>query len=166
MHIVKPFDLTVLKANISNLLENRELIRKKLKQASIDMEPPAEDTLLLPELDKEFIHKVTTFIKENLEGELTVDAICAEMNMSRTSFYNKMKALTGIPPNEFIRNIRMQEAAILLKTQRYTVAEVSDRMGFADPKYFADAFKKFYGVPPSVYKKNDFTAEDTEEIKG
>lgn len=166
MHIVKPFDLTVLKANISNLLENRELIRKKLKQASIDMEPPAEDTLLLPELDKEFIHKVTTFIKENLEGELTVDAICAEMNMSRTSFYNKMKGLTGIPPNEFIRNIRMQEAAILLKTQRYTVAEVSDRMGFADPKYFADAFKKFYGVPPSVYKKNDFTAEDTEEIKG
>ena len=155
MHIVKPFDLTVLKANISNLLENREFIRKKLKQASMEMEPPAEDILLPSGLDKEFIQKVTTFIKENLEGDLTVDTLCAEMNMSRTSFYNKIKALTGIPPNEFIRNIRMQEAAILLKTQQYTVAEVSDRMGFADPKYFADTFKKFYGVPPSIYKKNE-----------
>ena len=155
MHIVKPFDLTVLKANINNLLENREFIRKKLQQASIKIDPPAEDITLPSELDSEFIHKVTSLVKENLGGEFTVDTLCAEMNMSRTGFYNKIKALTGIPPNEFIRNIRMQEAAILLKSQRYTVAEVSDRMGFADPKYFADAFKKFYGVPPSVYKKNE-----------
>ena len=76
------------------------------------------------------------------------------MNMSRTSFYNKIKALIGIAPAEFIRNIRMQEAALLLKSRRYTVAEVSDKMGFADPKYFTDTFKKFYGVPPSTYMKN------------
>ena len=155
MHIVKPFDLTVLKANINNLLENREFIRKRLKQASLDMEPPAEDIPLPSGLDEDFMRRATTFIKENLGGELTVDTLCASMNMSRTSFYNKMKALTGIAPNEFIRNIRMQEAATLLKSQQYTVAEVSDRMGFADPKYFADTFKKFYGVPPSVYKKNE-----------
>ena len=113
------------------------------------------DIPLPSELDDEFIRRVTFSVKENLGGDFTVDTLCAEMNMSRTGFYNKIKALTGIPPNEFIRNIRMQEAAILLKSQRYTVAEVSDRMGFADPKYFADAFKKFYGVPPSVYKKNE-----------
>lgn len=49
----------------------------------------------------------------------------------------------------------MQEAAALLKSQRYTVAEVADMMEFADPKYFTDTFKKFYGVPPSIYKKNE-----------
>ena len=49
----------------------------------------------------------------------------------------------------------MQEAAALLKSQRYTVAEAADMMGFADPKYFTDTFKKFYGVPPSIYKKNE-----------
>ena len=155
MHIVKPFDLTVLKANISNLLENREFIRKRLKQASMEPDPSAEEIHLPSGLDEKFIQHVTSFIKENLSGDLTVDTLCAEMNMSRTGFYNKMKALTGIPPNEFIRNIRMQEAAALLKSRQYTVAEVSDRMGFADPKYFADTFKKFYGVPPSVYKKNE-----------
>ena len=77
------------------------------------------------------------------------------MHMSRTSFYNKIKALTGIAPADFIRNIRMQEAALLLRSKRYTVAEVADRMGFADPKYFTDTFKKFYGMPPSVYMKQD-----------
>jgi len=106
-------------------------------------------------LDDEFMQRVTALVKEKLGNDLTVDTLCAAVNMSRTSFYNKMKALTGIAPNDFIRNIRMKEAAYLLKTHRYTIAEIADRVGFADPKYFTDAFKKFYGVPPSVYMKQD-----------
>lgn len=155
MYIVKPFDLMVLKANISNILENREIIRKKLQQASINIEAKPEEIDMPTNLDNEFMQKVTTLVKENLGKDLTVDTLCAGMNMSRTSFYNKIKALTGMAPNDFIRNIRMQEAATLLKSQKYTVAEVADMMGFADPKYFTDTFKKFYGVPPSIYKKSE-----------
>lgn len=155
MYITKPFDLMVLRANISNILENREIIRKKLQQASVNIESKTEDIPMPTNLDNEFMQKVTVLVKENLGKDLTVDTLCAGMNMSRTSFYNKIKALTGMAPNDFIRNIRMQEAAALLKSQRYTVAEVADMMGFADPKYFTDTFKKFYGVPPSIYKKNE-----------
>ena len=155
MYITKPFDLMVLRANISNILENREIIRKKLQQASVNIESKTEDIPMPTNLDNEFMQKVTVLVKENLGKDLTVDTLCAGMNMSRTSFYNKIKALTGMVPNDFIRNIRMQEAAALLKSQRYTVAEVADMMGFADPKYFTDTFKKFYGVPPSIYKKNE-----------
>lgn len=155
MYITKPFDLMVLRANISNILENREIIRKKLQQASVNIESKTEDIPMPTNLDNEFMQKVTVLVKENLGKDLTVDTLCAGMNMSRTSFYNKIKALTGMAPNDFIRNIRMQEAATLLKSQRYTVAEVADMMGFADPKYFTDTFKKFYGVPPSIYKKNE-----------
>lgn len=155
MYIVKPFDLMVLKANISNILENREIIRKKLQLASINIEAKPEEIDMPTNLDNEFMQKVTTLVKENLGKDLTVDTLCAGMNMSRTSFYNKIKALTGMAPNDFIRNIRMQEAAVLLKSQKYTVAEVADMMGFADPKYFTDTFKKFYGVPPSIYKKSE-----------
>ena len=155
MYITKPFDLIVLRANISNILENREIIRKKLQQASVNIESKTEDIPMPTNLDNEFMQKVTVLVKENLGKDLTVDTLCAGMNMSRTSFYNKIKALTGMAPNDFIRNIRMQEAAALLKSQRYTVAEVADMMGFADPKYFTDTFKKFYGVPPSIYKKNE-----------
>lgn len=155
MYITKPFDLMVLRANISNILENREIIRKKLQQASVNIESKTEDIPMPTNLDNEFMQKVTVLVKENLGKDLTVDTLCAGMNMSRTSFYNKIKALTGMAPNDFIRNIRMQEAAALLKSQRYTVAEVADMMRFADPKYFTDTFKKFYGVPPSIYKKNE-----------
>lgn len=155
MYIVKPFDLMVLKANISNILENREIIRKKLQQASVSPEAPTEEIAMPTNLDNEFMQKVTALVKENLGKDLTVDTLCAGMNMSRTSFYNKIKALTGMAPNDFIRNIRMQEAATLLRSQKYTVAEVGDMMGFADPKYFTDTFKKFYGVPPSIYKKSE-----------
>lgn len=155
MYITKPFDLMVLRANISNILENREIIRKKLQQASVNIESKTEDIPMPTNLDNEFMQKVTVLVKENLGKDLTVDTLCAGMNMSRTSFYNKIKALTGMAPNDFIRNIRMQEAAALLKSQRYTVAEVADMMGFADPKYFTDTFKKFYGIPPSIYKKNE-----------
>lgn len=155
MYIVKPFDLMVLKANISNILENREIIRKKLQQASVSPEAPTEEIAMPTNLDNEFMQKVTALVKENLGKDLTVDTLCAGMNMSRTSFYNKIKALTGMAPNDFIRNIRMQEAATLLRSQKYTVAEVADMMGFADPKYFTDTFKKFYGVPPSIYKKSE-----------
>ncbi|MGN1217578.1 MAG: response regulator, partial [Phocaeicola sp.] len=167
LYIVKPFDITILKANMSNVLENRDLIRKRIQEllASLPQRSFDEshneissDETDVPEmistLDDEFIRKVTGLIKEGLGKGLNVDTLCAAVNMSRTSFYNKIKALTGEPPAELIRNTRMQEAAILLKTKDYTVSEVSDMLGFADPKYFADTFKKYYGVPPRDYMKS------------
>ena len=68
---------------------------------------------------------------------------------------NKIKALTNYSPSEFIRKVRMNEAAILLKSKKYTVSEVSDMLGFGDPKYFTDSFKKYFDVPPSVYMKQN-----------
>lgn len=155
MYIVKPFDLTVLKANISNVLENREIIRTRFQQAALPAPAEIEEIPPISNLDDEFMHKVTRLVKEKLSAELNVDILCAAMNMSRTSFYNKIKALTGIPPADFIRNIRMQEAALLLKSKKYSVMEVADRVGVADPKYFTDIFKKFYGVTPSAYMKQN-----------
>lgn len=171
LYIVKPFDLTVLKANINNILENRDLIRKKIQKLIISSLPQEdyisdeeilnseeniEDTskILMSQLDEEFIENVTALIKEGLGKGLNVDTLCTAVNMSRTSFYTKIKALTGTSPAEMIREIRMKESAILLRMQKYTVSEVSDMMGFADPKYFTDTFKKYYGVPPSVYMKS------------
>ena len=167
LYIVKPFDMTLLKANISNVLENRDLVRKRLQELIVSLPVRSEDIpendkssededipQMVSSLDEEFIRKVTGLIKDGLGTGLNVDTLCAAVNMSRTSFYNKIKALTGEPPAELIRNIRMKEAAILLKTQKYTVSEVSDKLGFADPKYFADTFKKYYGVPPRDYMKS------------
>ncbi len=155
-YLVKPFDVHILKATIHTLIENRKMIRNRFRSAATALPEEAGTPIELPtSLDDEFIQKVTELVKEGLGKNFNVDTLCASVNMSRTSFYNKIKALTGIAPAEFIRNIRMQEAALMLKSQRYTVAEVSDKMGFADPKYFTDTFKKFYGVPPSIYMKKN-----------
>lgn len=154
-YLVKPFDVHILKATIRTLIANRKMLRNRFKSAVTALPEEAPAVELPTSLDDEFIQKVTELVKEGLGKNFNVDTLCASVNMSRTSFYNKIKALTGIAPAEFIRNIRMQEAALMLKSQRYTVAKVSDKMGFADPKYFTDTFKKFYGVPPSIYMKKN-----------
>ena len=154
-YLVKPFDVHILKATIRTLIANRKMLRNRFKSAVTALPEEAPAVELPTSLDDEFIQKVTELVKEGLGKNFNVDTLCASVNMSRTSFYNKIKALTGIAPAEFIRNIRMQEAALMLKSQRYTVAEVSDKMGFADPKYFTDTFKKFYGVPPSIHMKKN-----------
>ena len=153
LYIVKPFDLIVLRANIINLLENRRLLREKMQKAAVSPDTVETPSEMPSSLDEEFIRKVDSYVLEHLGEGLTVDDVCTHISMSRTSFYNKMKALTGIAPNEYIRNVRMREAARLLRSHHYTVSEVADMTGFADPKYFTDTFKKFYGMTPSEYKK-------------
>lgn len=152
-YILKPFDMDVLKANIANLLANREIIKKRFSQFNFSMEGIPDATEL--NLDQQFLIKVTDTIKENLKKELTVETLSAAFNMSRSSFYNKIRALTNNSPSDFIRKVRMNEACILLKSKRYTVSEVSDQMGYSDPKYFTDIFKKYYGIPPSTYMKQN-----------
>jgi AraC-like DNA-binding protein len=107
------------------------------------------------DLDKEFLVKATDLVKKNLSTEFNVDTLCAKLHMSRSSLYNKIKALTGHSPSDFVRQIRMDEAATLLKSNQYSIAEISDKLGFGDPKYFTDIFKKHYGVTPSAYMKKE-----------
>jgi AraC-like DNA-binding protein len=73
--------------------------------------------------------------------------------MSRTSFYGKLKALTGLYPTAFIRNIRLKRAAELLKEGKHNVSEISDMTGFSDSKYFREVFKKYYKMSPTKYAK-------------
>lgn len=66
--------------------------------------------------------------------------------MSRSSFFNKLKTLTGYAPADYIRSIRLQHAANLLIQERCTIIEVADATGFSDAKYFREVFRKHYGV--------------------
>ena len=153
-YIVKPFDVDILKASIASILANKKIIRQRFAQLNYQTEDLAPEVPGL-DLDREFISKVTETIRKNLSNEFNVDSLCAAFHMSRSSFYNKIKALTNQSPSDFARQIRMHEASVLLKSQKYTVAEVSDLMGYSDPKYFTDIFKKHYGMTPSAYMKQE-----------
>ena len=154
-YVVKPFDMDILKANIASVLANKEFIRRRFAQLNYRTEDFPQEIRQAPglSLDQEFLTKATGLVKKNLGKEFNVDDLCMEMGMSRSNLYNKVKALTDRSPSDFVRQIRMKEAAALLKSKRYTVAEVSDMMGYSDPKYFTDIFKKYYGMTPSTYMK-------------
>lgn len=82
----------------------------------------------------------------------TVDTLCALHNMSRSSFYNKLKSLTDGSPTDYIRLIRMQRAEQLLREGEYSITEIAEMTGFCDAKYFREVFRKHFGVSPSEYK--------------
>lgn len=145
-YIVKPFELSVLKARIKNILSRRQALRKTI----ITENAVAEKTEFPNRLDKEFITKVQAVVEEHVDDtEFAVGDLCLALAMSRTAFFNKIKSLTGQGPNDYIRIYRLNRAKELLKSGELTVAEVSDRVGFSDPKYFSVCFRKHFGTSPS-----------------
>jgi DNA-binding response OmpR family regulator len=150
-YITKPFDLTVLKARIRNILHNREKLRSLVLASRKDL----NDTDYANPLDKEFIAKAILVIEKEMDNAgFSVGDFCRNLGMSRTSVYNKIKTLTNLGPNDFIRIIRLNKAKELLKEKKYPVAEIAGMVGFSDPKYFSTSFKKQFGVSPSKVDKD------------
>ncbi len=152
-YLTKPFDIAILKAVIDNILANRAILTKKYAQ--LDLSEPEKIPSSSPistNLDHQFMTKVKENIEQNMDKpQFNVDTLCSDLNMSRSSFYNKIKALTGQAPADFIRIQRMNRAAQLLKTKEYTITEIADMVGFSDAKYFREVFKKHFNMPPSQY---------------
>ena len=103
-------------------------------------------------MDQAFVEKATRLVLDNLSDTgFTIDRLCREMAMSRTLFYGKLKTLTGQGPQDFMRLIRLEQAAQYLK-QGDSVLDVSVKTGFVNVKYFSTVFKKHFGVSPSKYE--------------
>lgn len=106
----------------------------------------------LDPMDQSFVEKATRLVLDNLSDTgFTIDRLCREMAMSRTLFYGKLKTLTGQGPQDFMRLIRLEQAAQYLK-QGDSVLDVSVKTGFVNVKYFSTVFKKHFGVSPSKYE--------------
>lgn len=145
-YILKPFDIVVLKARIRNILKTRQLLGHKV--LADDEQPHAEDFAC--DLDRKFMSAVMDSVNNHLsDSDYSVGDLCADLAMSRTSVYNKIKSMTGRSLNEFIRIMRLNRSKELLKTGNYTVSEVAYMVGFSDPKYFSTCFKKQFGNSPS-----------------
>lgn len=153
-YIVKPFNVRILKASIANLLANRALLRSRYANLDIDSEPMIPSANGTTSLDWQFISAVKKSIEENMDNTgFSVDVLCELHHMSRTSFYCKLKALTGQSPTDLIRITRLKRATQLLKEGGHTIAEISDMTGFSESKYFREVFKKHYKMSPTKYAK-------------
>ena len=152
-YMTKPFDIGILKANIANLLANRALLIQQY--AHLDLKEP-ETNNYSSELDYKFMSKVKEEIEKNIDNsDFSVEKLSSALNMSRTSFYNKIKALTTQAPADFIRTQRMNRAGELLKAKKYSINEVAFMVGFNDTKYFREVFKKYFNMTPSKYIGKD-----------
>ena len=157
-YITKPFSPDILRAVILNTLTARETLRRKyasMKEAEIRETVTVLDTSVsLAPLDWKFIRAVNESIESNLQNQNhNIDALCSSLYMSRTSFYNKMKALTGQSPSEYVRLVRLKHAAKMLEEGGYNITEIAENTGFCDTKYFREVFKRYYKVSPSHYAK-------------
>lgn len=151
--ILKPFNYQILKATIANILSNRALLRDRY--ANLEMEEEAVECLhCSSNLDWKFISAIQKNVEDHMsEPDFTVDKLCAIMNMSRTSFYNKLKDLTNKTPSDYIRVIKLNKAAKLLLEKELTITEIAEQTGFNDAKYFREVFKKHFNTTPSKYAK-------------
>lgn len=147
-YIAKPFDMEVLLARISNLLEKQEKRQRDFSH-SISLDPK---TVTDSSPDEDFLKEVIACIEKNIDNsEYTIDSLSTDVVMSRMNLYRKMKSLTGQTPADFIRTVRLKTAAKLLKEEKCTVSEACYRTGFASPQNFAKHFKEMFGVLPSQY---------------
>ena len=163
-YLTKPFDFKVLESRIENLLRSREQLRVSY-QSITGLNP---EKITIDSEDEKFIKKALKIVETNLaEASFTVEDFGAEMGMSRVSLYKKLLALTDRTPIEFIRVIRLKQAAHLLETSQLSVAEVAYRVGFNNPRYFSKYFSQEYEMLPSEYiEKNRKTTNDlSDDVK-
>ena len=149
-YIDKPFDLEELLATAASLIANRQRVRGKFSgvQEQKDAVKPVE----LKGNDAQLMEKIMKVVNENLSHSgFNVEALAAEVGLSRVQLHRRVKEITGITIGEFIRNLRMQQAARLFEQGDVTVSQVTYAVGMVNPNHFAAAFKKYFGVTPSEY---------------
>lgn len=151
-YISKPFDLEVLKARIDNFLSNRKAIQQDF-QSTKDI---SISNLEYQSIDERFLTKAIEIIENYIsESEFDVNTFANELCLSKSTLYRKVKAITGMAPVEFIRNIRLKHACQILKDSSISISEVAYSVGFSDPKYFTSCFKTEFNITPREFQKNN-----------
>lgn len=150
VYLGKPFKPAILTSHIQNLIKSRKKL-KELFAHRLNLDPSEVETA---SFNEEFIKNAIHFVEENIDrDEFSIDELATQLNMSRSTFYRKLKALTGMSGSDFIRTIKLKRSAQLLKTGEYTVSMAAYQAGFNDLKHFRKSFQKQFGITPSEYMK-------------
>lgn len=147
-YVTKPFEIDLLEVRIDNFLKRKIQIYEQLRLDNLSK--PRE--INIESQDEKLLGKIVISIEKHIsDSDLTVDKICAELGLSHIVIYRKIKNLTGFTVNEFIRTVRINRAEQLLRTKKFTVAEVMYETGFTSHSYFAKCFRKVYHLSPREY---------------
>jgi AraC-like DNA-binding protein len=147
---MKPFDAEELKARIKNLLEQRKRLHEHFNRYGF------ADTKRknITSADQKFLTKVVSIIDENIsDTSFGVEVLAEKLAVSQSLLYKKIISLTGASPNELIKKLRLNKAVKLIESNTGNISEIALEVGFNNPAYFTECFKKQFGVTPSQYHK-------------
>ncbi|MDR2917988.1 MAG: helix-turn-helix domain-containing protein [Tannerella sp.] len=148
--LTKPFNIEELLLISTNLISGR--LRLKGKFTGIQDQKENVNPVELKSAEEQLMERMMQIINKNLDNpELNVELLAKEIGISRVHLHRKLKEITGISTSEFIRNIRLTQAAELLKSKKTNISQVAYAVGYSTPSLFSTAFKKYYGVSPTEY---------------
>lgn len=153
-YITKPFNIDLLKKQILNILENRERLEPKISDS--EEHKSLIKPVTLRSSDEILYEKIIRLINENIaDPDLNVEFLANGVGMSRVHMHRKLKELTNQSARDFIRTIRLNQAAELLKNQKLTVSEVAYALGYTNLSHFSNSFREFHGMSPKEFKEKD-----------
>lgn len=156
-YITKPFSATFLEARVSNMIEQRSKLQSFFRERWLVNESKVDIEVPMPQAhsrDEEFMERLMTVMEKNISnGAFSVEQFCSMAGYGRTVFFNKLKSLTGLSPNEYIREVRIKRAAQLLEVGEYTVSQITYMVGMNDSRYFSKCFKQRYHMTPTEYRE-------------
>ena len=159
-YIPKPFNVKHLNVRIEKLIALRQTLKERFSK-SLNMEA---QEVTLTSTDERLLQHAIDYIRENMEDpELSVENMSKALGMSRTHLHRKLKALTNQSPIEFIKVIRMKQAAYLLSTGKLSVSEVGYKVGYNTPSYFSSSFNAHFGMSPTAYMEQRGNSNGNEE---
>jgi len=147
-YIEKPFSPQILRAQVENLLNSRQTLRKKFSEMPfVPLDSVAEN-----KADEIFLTKLNKIIEKNISNmDFSIDMLAEQLCISRSGLFAKIKNLVGMTPNELIQLIRLKKAAELLATREFRINEICYQVGFNNPSYFSKCFHKQFGVLPKDF---------------
>ena len=149
-YITKPFSIDELHVTIDNLIATR--LRLRGKYSGVQQPTEKVKTIEVKGNDEQLMERILKSVNDHLsDSDFNVDTICQEAGISRAHLHRKMKEMAGIPISEFIRNIRMEQAARLLKEQKLNITQVAYTVGFSSLPYFSAVFRKHFGLSPREF---------------
>jgi AraC-like DNA-binding protein len=152
IYLEKPFSMKQLHLQISSLLRMRQRFYERMRQVDgADAAVGADADFGLNQQDLQFMERLQELVRHNMrDEEFSIDILAEQMNMSRSSFYRKIKALTDMTPVDYMKTQRLERAAQLLR-QGHRITEVADQVGFTSSSYLAKCFRAKFGVLPKDY---------------
>ena len=154
-YLTKPFNSAELLLRIKNLIDQRKKFREKFSR-EITLEPK---DFAVTSTDEKFLTRVLEIVEKNVSNEnFSAEDFADSVGMSKTHLNRKLNALTETSANEFIRTYRLKKAARLLSGRSGNISEIAYEVGFSNPSYFAESFKKLFGYSPSEYLQNQRTS--------